>query len=327
MELKSKLIFSLLLLISAALPVAAQSIDDDDLSIFFGSYPQTGAWMAMDGSNTGFFLDIQNGILAGAYFGFNADGENVWLTFNGPLQSTFTSALDQDWSLNAPLTQGFGGGCILNCADADSLERNSTQVGEIVLDFAGRSSATFRINDGEPIAIVPLYFGTSAIFSDGADGLRAQADLQGTWVVASGSMQADEQGDVQALSLADDAALIEIGEQEVITRNPGMIQLPQDVERVTRSPIISDPQDLFPANAFIQCTYFQQTTLPARDPLIECAVFSDEVTIPEIAINRETSVELMSDSRFVILITTVAQPDDGVIRPVTRLEGFRIGYD
>lgn len=326
MDVKTILKAVILTTMLAGASAGAQPVDDNDLGVFFGSYPQSGAWLAMDGSNTGFFLDIQNGVLGGAFFGFNGDGENVWLTFSGPLQRALSVNFNLDWILDTSLNQGFGGGCILDCTGAEPA-RTTTEVGNIRISFSGRSSATYVIDGGDPVPIVPLYFGTPAIFNNNALGLFAQPDLEGTWAVASGSLLTNTAGDTEAFSLADSAGIVEIGPLTVITRQAGENNLPLDVEMTASAPIISDPQQLFPENAFIQCIYFQQTTLPPRIPLIDCEIVSEQAEPPGLSVTRQIDIQRMSDSRFVVLVTTTSQPDDGVIHPVQRLEGFRVGYD
>ncbi len=93
----------------------AQGSDRDFL---LNPFPETGAWDAKDGSKTGFFMEVQNGIMAGAYFGADAAGDNVWLIFSGQLQplNTDTDNLQDGWVLESPLRRTSAAGCILNCA-------------------------------------------------------------------------------------------------------------------------------------------------------------------------------------------------------------------
>jgi len=70
-----------------------------DLDFLLNPYPETGAWDANDGSRTGFFMEVQNGIMAGAYFGADAAGDNVWLIFSGQLQPVIgDDGLQNGWS-------------------------------------------------------------------------------------------------------------------------------------------------------------------------------------------------------------------------------------
>src|SRR5690554_2023153 len=41
-------------------------------------YPETGLWYNPDESGSGFDLEFQNGIMAGHYFGYDANGEPEW---------------------------------------------------------------------------------------------------------------------------------------------------------------------------------------------------------------------------------------------------------
>lgn len=329
-----RIIALLLLFVSVQLfsiTATAQNVDENELGQFLGSYPHTGAWFARDGSNTGFFLDIQNGTLAGVYFGFDDAGDNVWLLFNGSLQQAPSPDSDIDWTLQASLTRSANGGCILNCGADDNPPRTTEAVADIQIEFNGRSSATFSIDSGDSTAIIPLFFGTPAIVSEVPDGLFAQPNIEGTWVVARGTLASDDDGNPASLQFAESASIIEIGELEILTSLIGQVPLPQGVEMIVRAPITSDPAELFPTNSFVSCTYFQQVTEPQEGESIDCRVVSsDEVIIPELVTLRDISIELMSDSRFVVIITTIETPDNGgalTDGEITRLEGFRVGYD
>ncbi len=325
----SRMIALLMLMLSAS--AIAQDANENELGQFFGSYPQTGAWFARDGSNTGFFFDIQNGILAGVYFGFDDAGNNVWLLFNGSLQTPASPESGIDWVLQTPLTRSANGGCIVDCNGGETPPRTTETVGDIQINFSGRSSGSFSIDGGDATAIVPLYFGTPAIISEVPEGIFAQPDIQGSWVVARGAQEFDDNGDPVSLQFAESASIIEIGEQEVLTSMIGQIPLAQGVEMVVRAPIVNDAAGLFPSNSFVNCIYFQPVSDPQQRESIDCQIVStDEAIIPELMITRDISIELMSDSRFVVIITTTETPDNGgalADNEIIRLEGFRVGYD
>ncbi len=316
------------LLLTLILPLSAhsQAIDDNDIGVFFGSYPETGSWFAMDGSNTGFFFDIQNGIAAGAYFGFNDDGENVWLLFTGPLQRPDDAQSPTDWTLQAPLTQGANGGCILDCSGAMNPPASSTPVGEITINFSGRGSAAFSVDGSSFTDIVPLYFGTPAIGAQVPEGLFVQPDLEGTWVVSQGSLITNTEDEILQLNLADIAGVIRIGEQTIRTPGDGGPALAEGVTRFTRAPISNLSGVLFRDATDLICVYFEPT---ATSPSIECTVEGGITGVPPqgFLIFAETKVQLLSDSRFLLTITSDAPPESGIFPPLIRLEGFRLGYD
>ncbi len=320
----AKHLINMFFLLLLALSVNAQ--EANDIGVFESSYPETGAWFAMDDSNTGFFLDIQNGIVGGAYFGFDDDGDNVWLLFSGELeQLDDTGAVD--WTLDVPLRQGVNGGCILNCDDDPIPPHNSTEVGQIRINFTGRSTASFSVNGGAFIPIIPLYFGTSAIISDLQEGLFAQPDLQGTWLLARGTMVTDTDGGVVEFSISDDAGIIEIGEQEVNTGSPSN-PLAAGVSMVVTARILRNDGLFFNDGSRISCVYFEPSTEPSDMQPIRCTVIGGLIGVPpQTTITTEFDIHLMSDSRFVAFIRDSADPVDGVFPPLVRIEGFRIGYD
>ncbi len=334
MSMQNLLKFGCLILSALPLlPLHAQ--DDEDIGVFFASYPESGAWFAADDSRTGFFFDIQNGTLAAAYFGFDRAGENVWLTFNGELQPAASVDGQADWITQAPLLQAANGGCILACDNPPAPAPTATPVGEITVTFNGRSSASFSIDNQPPIDIVPLYFGTPAIISEigsptlvtPPNGLFAQPDLQGTWAVALGSLLTDDMGEVIEFGLAETAGFIEIGAQELTLPTPET-PLPMGVERVTRAAIIRDTLEVFPADVEIVCTYYQLVS-EMQTELFECLVIGGNFGSPanDSEFTADIPLQLMTDSRFVMTITRNSQIANDDPAPIRRLEGFRIGYD
>ncbi len=316
----------ILMALLLSLTINAQDVDNNQQGIFSGSYPETGAWFAMDDSNTGFFLDIQNGAVGGAYFGFDDDGDNVWLLFSGQLEQLDTTGTF-DWTLDAPLRQGANGGCILNCNDDQNPPHNSTAVGQIRINFTGRSTGVFSVDGSQFTPIIPLYFGTSAIISELPTGLFAQPDVAGTWAVAISTMVTDTEGNILEFEAADEAGIIQFDEQEVRTGEPGTPPLAQGVTMVTNNRLLR-AHPVFPDGSSLSCVYFEPSTEPPVTPLIECIIFGSLITTPPTTtITREIPIHLMSDSRFVAFIRDSADPVDGVLPPLVRIEGFRVGYD
>ncbi len=295
--------------------------------VFFESYPHSGAWFAMDGSNTGLFLDIQNGTLAGAYFGFDNDGNTIWLLFNGELDAVVNilPGNQLSWIVQAPLTQGANGGCILDCGQVTNMTHSSTQVAEIFIEFTGRNNARFRIDSGQLVSIIPLYFGSSAITSvnHSPQGLFAQPDLQGEWVAFQGNRTAIP-GDFE---IAESAGIIEIGEQELVVATPDN-PLPIDVTMITHAPITRDTAQLYADNSGITCVYSESPAPPVTAPptfkTVTCGVTQG---IPETLpagnfFAVRVPPEMMTDSRFIVFSTDQDEPFR-----TRRVEAFKLGYD
>lgn len=149
-------LFGLLVVVSANL--AAQ--DSEPLSTSRETFPETGAWWAVDGSKTGFFLEIQDGVLAGAYLGFDGAGNDAWVIFSGQLSSASVSS-EVTSILEADLRRTSGGGCIVDCGQNPSAIDPETEVaGTIRIEFIERSLARFSVNGGEMQRIVPMTFGS-----------------------------------------------------------------------------------------------------------------------------------------------------------------------
>jgi hypothetical protein len=148
-------------------------------------YPTSGPWANTDQTGSGFLLHMQNGILAGFYFGYNDQGEPEWLLFNGPLQAGEEDSTVQ-WELEASLSRFSGGSCP-TCGYQPPADQDSA--GTIHLKFYQRNHASFRFDSEDEQYMVPLLYGSAgyAHFAEqtpyllpelGGDGENA-----GPWVV------------------------------------------------------------------------------------------------------------------------------------------------
>lgn len=340
---KTYLICCLMLATTSFQNSIAQEISGDP---FFASYPESGSWFAMDDSNTGFFMSVQNGILAGAYFGFDGDGENVWLLFNGALEPVFdinTLTLQTGWRLDTNLMQGANGGCILDCINNNPEPRESTVVESIVLEFAGRSTATFTVGDGEPVDVFPLYFGVPAFIEPlvdaiqiddgsiiGKDVLIVSPDLEGTWAVALGNYDVDADGNVIESSLAETAGIIEIGPREIMP--PGPMGVPPSIitTRTTEAAILRDTTGLFGNNPRLSCAFNAEFSfVEGFEPDGFCLI--TPLNPDQFPINSEIAtqgrVQVQSDSRFVMQIRVQDFVQPASTGTAIRLEFFRVGYN
>jgi len=321
-------------------PVIAQEPADENNSLLFlAPYPEDGTWITLDNSNTGFFMDIQNGIVGGAYFGFDADGDTVWLLFNGQLEPVVgDSGFVFGWRLDTTLTRSQNGGCIIDCTTSNDINPSSAAVGNLTIDFFGRSTGSFAIDGAVPADIISFSFGTSGFtiqaLTDVIGPFNAPAsfpeiltdtlpDIEGKWLVAGSSavLKVSDLG-LEIVSLVNieevnTSGLIDIGPQQVVTD-------PDDNASIVQifAPIVSDPGGLFPPGSLIQCTFELSIN-------IGCIVTSDDPIDPGVqAVSIGTTLlsSQMTDSRF--LIYNIA-PDDDVADsfPIQRFEAFRLGYD
>ena len=278
----------------------AQGSDRDFL---FNPYPETGAWDANDGSRTGFFMEVQNGIMAGAYFGADAAGDNVWLIFSGQLQPLRTDADDvQDgWVLESPLRRTTAGGCILDCDSAVEPDPVTDAVGQIRLEFSGRSRATFSVDDSEPIEIYPAYWGNPAFAFDPEQPNLFLPNLTGVWLSVS------TQGSGFGSSSQDFSSIVVVGDRTV-SRFPD-----------------ADTGDVFLTASYPVLEGFAFT---AVDPVIRCDFVRGSEQAPDCILSFSAGPMLsfgiefdsISDSRFSLLSISD-------VLTVTRTDFFRLNYD
>jgi len=259
--------------------------------------PESGRWFANDGSRTGFFIEIQGRVLAGLYVGGDAEGDNAWLSFSGVLEPiTVIDDPEGGWILETDLLRFTGTGCIVDCLDASTGPSTDEDVGDIRIDFLGRSLARVQVDDQPVREIAPIYFGVERA------ELHPQApplflpDLAGKWVVAK----------AQFTEFPDDyrsAAVVEIGEPTVEE-----LALPQDPSPGTpnfryRYPIIDDPEEMFPTGSFIECTRFVDASLRPSclllfelGPMAQFDIRFDSITDARLTVLQSFDVPSLNDT-------------------------------
>lgn len=216
--------------------------------------PESGRWFTNDGSRTGFFIEVQAGIVAGLYVGGDANGKNVWLSFNGVLQPGATTDGEGVWILDTDLLRISASGCIIDCSDAVAGQSSFEDVGDIRIDFRGRSEGMVWVDDQPVREIAPLYFGVGLSQINPVAPPVFLPELEGKWVVARASGTGFPEEYL-------DAAVIEIGERTVESL-PVFAASPPDAPKFRyRNTIIDDPDEMFPADAVIECTTFVDATI------------------------------------------------------------------
>ncbi len=295
------ILFTLLVYGSLHLSLFAQ--DGQNLDFLLNPYPETGAWDANDGSKTGFFMEVQNGIMAGAYFGADAAGDNVWLIFSGQLQPHIPDdeAIQDGWVLESPLRRTTAAGCILDCAEADMLDPVNDEVAQIRLQFSGRSQATFSVDDGEPTSIYPTFWGNAAFAFDPGQPNLFLPNLTGVWLSVS------TQGSGFGSSSQDFTSIVVVGDRSV-SRFPD-----------------ADTGDVF---LTVSYPVLEGLAFTAVDSMISCDYVRGSEQAPKCILSfsagpmESFGVEFgsITDSRF-----TLIGGDDALT--VTRTDFFRLNYD
>lgn len=169
--------FFLLLLMAMVCCMTAANTSASRANLF----PETGSWYnPQAGDKTGLNLEVQNGTLSGAYYGYDGYGDQVWLLFSGPLR------IDRmgHFVFSGQLTRSSGGGCIIDCNAGNNNAGHSVEsVGMIDIEFTGRTTGRFRVNGNEFQTIRALSYGTSAeaAFPEFPDQMLP--NFNGTWAI------------------------------------------------------------------------------------------------------------------------------------------------
>lgn len=119
--------------------------------------PVQGNWYNPQQSGSGYLLDVQNGYLSGFYFGYTAEGEPTWLSFNGPLQPS--EDVNVNWFVELPLTKISGGNAF---NQPHQFPTSIEETGDVIrLDFHFAHYASVKINAGETQRIIPINYGVA----------------------------------------------------------------------------------------------------------------------------------------------------------------------
>jgi len=271
-------------------------------------YPQTGLWSPKNGSGTGIFLEVQNGIALGAVFGADAFGDNTWLLFSGeliPREEPGPGGLSPPgWELSATLYLTSDSACVVDCPAGGVPGAPVTEAaGQIDLAFAGRAEATYRIDGGEARPIAPFYFGVPAQRYEPERPLDFLPELTGIWVAVSRR----EPDGPAAENIS--TAVLEIGAPEVI-RNPSAGIDEIEVEVVYPVDFVT-----FGISGELFCR-FRRRENPS-DAIPSCLI---NPGFAEMSAGGIPFDEL-TDSRF------TAFTGSDVVGLITRTEFFRLRYD
>ncbi len=117
-------------------------------------YPEPGLWFNPDQSGSGFTFEFQNGVMAGYYYGYDADGEPEWYLVTGTMQESEASGVM--WEV-AVEPQRFTGGNCLGCAYQAPNDPEAQPA--IKIEFLQRAYARVTLSDGTVQFMVPIMFG------------------------------------------------------------------------------------------------------------------------------------------------------------------------
>lgn len=150
------------------------------------SAPSSALWYAVERPGTGLSLTVQGRFVVGVYYSYTETGAPLWYLFTGPLQQPADAP--NRWRLMANLQRVENGPC-LGCAwhAPDFLP----SPGQATLEFDQANHATFAIDGGAPLSMVPFVAGVGYVrlFPSYTD--YDFPDLNGTWVAVHEVPQSD----------------------------------------------------------------------------------------------------------------------------------------
>lgn len=118
-------------------------------------FPETGSWYNPAQSGSGLNFEIQNGVLAGFYYGYDDTGLPEWQLITGPLVRSEKQGVQ--WELKTQFQQFQDG----NCIDCEYVPPTGPADGPtITLDFMQRNYMRITIGDNPSQFFVPIIYGS-----------------------------------------------------------------------------------------------------------------------------------------------------------------------
>ncbi|WP_395377548.1 hypothetical protein [Marinicella sp. W31] len=151
--------------------------------------PKTGFWGNIQQPGAGFNFEIQKGILVGSHFAYDENGKQTWYLFSGLLVPS--NETNMMWAFEAEMDRFENGQCV-NCEYSSPVQIPNQ--GNIKINFHQMGSASYTIDDGERVYIVPFLFGIDGTnrFSPATE--YQFPDLTGTWVFVTDRIKFGKDG-------------------------------------------------------------------------------------------------------------------------------------
>jgi len=138
--------------------------------------PLNGVWYNPEQSGSGFGIDVQNGKVFGIYYGYDEQGQQLWLTFIADLVPSDEENIM--WTLDADLNQ-FENGTSFN--STYQFPTATDYSGQIHVKFTQKNHAIFSVNDGDAQNIVPVVFATQSSVDFPEYSSYQLPELKGMW--------------------------------------------------------------------------------------------------------------------------------------------------
>jgi hypothetical protein len=118
-------------------------------------FPETGHWINAEDSGSGLSFEIQNGVLAGHYYGYDFSGQPEWQLLSGTLVRSEQDGLQ--WELESHLLYFQGGSC-LGC---EISVPTYSEGPSIKLEFPQRNYMRVTIGENPGQYFVPIMYGSA----------------------------------------------------------------------------------------------------------------------------------------------------------------------
>ncbi len=139
-------------------------------------YPVSGNWYNREQSGSGYIMDIQNGFLSGFYFGYDEQGQQKWLNFQGPLVPGEADG-DVLWRLQTKFITFSDGNAINQDYHSPTAEETTD---EIKIEFIFKHYARVSVNGQAVQNIQPLVYGVPTQ-QEFTESKLQFPDLTGLW--------------------------------------------------------------------------------------------------------------------------------------------------
>lgn len=215
--------------------------------------PVAGNWYNPDEPGTGYVIDVQRGYVFGFYFGYNEDGGQRWMSFQGELEESDKPGIR--WELSSVLTN-YSGGNAFNEPYQEPTAQASEH--EIQFEFTHTHGGKFSVDGGDYQSIEPLNYRveTDQIFNEDE---YLFPDLTGQWVF---NYMKDYSEHIELSQNPDNNIVITpeynhynfitmVGNKQVSTDELGVTQVTYDLSDNIYPPGSSKPE-LFPVGQ-IKC--------------------------------------------------------------------------
>lgn len=269
----------------------------------FAPKPEGGLWNnPLDPTGTGLMLEVQGQRVAGFHFGYEEDGESLWLLISGTLEAA-PEEREALWTVESTLYRFSGGPCI-TCPSQPAVVDGSE--GVLQIEFLSRNHARFRVDDGPWQRLISFTFGarTENPFDEIND--LPLPDLEGRWALVM--QQKSPEGFDDPPSSRGSAQLVRVVRSQSEPGQESMVRY--QVFPTAEFGFVGTPPPL-PQIGAIECTGNENI-----GPVCNLLLNTDNRLQPGFGLTFSARLADISDSRWIGF--------DGNNRDI---QAFRVDYD